>query len=256
MTWVRCLSTLLLVMGVPKGHYRTDRVTQHPSRAAGPGDQHPGFSIFCTAPMDDSDEKGHPKGRHQMTEDRTAKRTPTSLRWQCVFPQPASEMVDSAVDEMWKAAFHKRTPFGDLRNQFRRQHCRTLNPYGSETCPYAMEVCALAFMDAVRVTCDAKPTVPVGYFRKVAKTMAAIRADGAPLARNRGRINVLVEHEAAEFSESHADQRGSSETGLEEEKGRASPPTGPISIGDVLRQIGVQPRPDVERTGPGQEGEG
>ena len=177
-------------------------------------------------------------------------------KWECCFPQPATEMVDAKVNEMWHESFRKRTPFGDLRNQFRRQHCRTLNPYGSETCPYAIEVCTLAFMDAVRVTCDAKPSVPVGYFRKVAKTMAAIRADGAPLARNRGRINVLVEPEAAEFSESHADQRPSPGDSLEERQRVRGLDTGPVSIGDVLRQIRVQSRPDVERTGPEQEGEG
>jgi hypothetical protein len=199
----------------------------------------------------------HQKGRYPVTEDRTTKRTPTSRHWECVFPQPASEMTDGAVDEMWKAAFKvKRVPFGDLRNQFRRQHCRTLNPYGSESCPYAKDVCALAFMDAVRVTCDAKPKVPVGYFRKVAKTMAAIRADGKPLTRERGRMYVLVEDGAANISESHADQRGSPQPGLEEGEGDVPrPPTGPIAIGDLLRQIGVQPRPTVERTGSGEEGE-
>jgi hypothetical protein len=198
----------------------------------------------------------HQKGRYPVTEDRTAKRTPTARHWECAFPHPASEMTDKRVDEMWKDAFGKRTPFGDLRNQFRRQHCRTLNPYGSDNCPYDKDVCALAFLDAVMVTTAARPKVPVGYFRKVAKTMAAIRADGKPLARERGRMYVLVEDGAANISESHADQRESAGGGLEEGEGDVPrPPTGPIAIGDLLRQIGVQPRPDVERTGSGEEGE-
>lgn len=158
---------------------------------------------------------------------------------------------------MWRTTFKVKTPFGDLRNQFRRQHCRTLNPYGSDTCPYDRDVCALAFMDAVRVTCDAKPKVPVGYFRKVAKTMGAIRADSKPLARTqRGRMIVLTESGAADFSESHADQGGSPAGGLGPAGGEVPRrDTGPISIGELFGQIGVQPRSDVERTGPEQEGE-
>lgn len=204
------------------------------------------------------DEADHQKGRYPMTEDQGRKRTPTSRHWECAFPQPAAEMVDKPVDEMWKAAFKVgRTPFGDLRNQFRRQHCRTINPYGSQDCPYNIDVCALAFMDAVRVTCDARPKVPVGYFRKVAKTMGAIRADSKPLARERrSRINVLVESGAAEFSEQHADQGGSPPEGLGQAGGEVPRGnSGPVGIGELLRSLGVQPRPDVERTGSEQEGE-
>jgi len=167
-------------------------------------------------------------------------------------------MVDKKVDELWKSTFRvTRVPLGDLRNQFRRQHCRTLNPYGSDSCPYDRDVCALAFLDAVRVTCDAQPKVPVGYFRKVAKTMGAIRADNKPLARvARGRMIVLTEDGPEDFSEDHADQRGSAEGGLEEGRREVrGPAAGPIAIGDLFGSLGVQPRPDVERVGDGEEGE-
>lgn len=189
-----------------------------------------------------------------MTEDRK-QRTPTARRWECVFPHPASELVDARVDKLWKAAFGGRTPFGDLRNQFRRQHCRTLNPYGSDTCPYARENCALAFEDAVRVTADARPRVPVGYFMKVAKTIGAIRADSKPLARDR--MNVLGEPTPPNFSESHADQPGS--PGRSPEKAGGSMPSqdsGPVGIGELLRQIGIQPRQGSKSSDDREEGPG
>lgn len=187
-----------------------------------------------------------------MTKDRK-QRTPTSRRWECVFPHPASELVDERVDKRWKSTFGGRTPFGDLRNQFRRKHCRTLNPYGSETCPYSRDVCALAFEDAVRVTCDARPGVPMGYFMKVAKTLGAIRADAKPLARDR--MNVLVESAPPNFSENHADPAARPPDGLETGP-REVPgtPAGPVSIGDLFGSLGIQPRQGSEPADAGKKG--
>lgn len=151
---------------------------------------------------------------------------------------------------MWKSTFGvSRTPFGDLRNQFRRQHCRTINPYGSEGCPYNTDTCALAFMDAVRVTCDARPKVPVGYFRKVAKTMGAIRADSKPLARERGRIFVLVGDE--DEPNPRAGRPEHLETGPGEVR---SPAARPVAIGDLFRQIRVEPRQGSGQADAGEEG--
>ena len=88
--------------------------------------------------------------------------------------------IDPQVDKMWKARIGGKTPFGDLRNMWRRHHCRTLNPFGdSERCPYPEEECAKTFLEAVVRTVNARPRVPVGYFIKVAKTMGAVRADEA-----------------------------------------------------------------------------
>lgn len=157
--------------------------------------------------------------------------TPTAKRWACCFPQPAGELVDTAVDEMWKAGFGvQRTPFGDLRNMWRRHHCRTLNPYGDDSCPYAKADCAQAFADAIRLTVNARPRVPVGYFLKVAKSTAAQRADDKPLARNRGRMDV-PEH----------DLGGGTHQGMDQGSGLRRPTTGPISLGDLFGSLGIQP---------------
>ena len=180
-------------------------------------------------------------------------KTFTAKVWPCVFPEPASS-VDERVDVRWKETFRSRTPFGDLRNMFRRHHCRTLNPYGSDTCPYAPDRCAAAFEDAVRVTCDNHPKVPVGYFIRVAKTMAAIRADAKPLPRDiRGRMNVLPESEAQNFSESHADQPEGDPGSLEPGRGDVHRPgRRPVAVGDVFASLGIQP---PERRGQADAGE-
>lgn len=105
---------------------------------------------------------------------------------ECVFKKGfVTETVDPLVDEMWIARIGGKTPFGDLRNQWRRQHCRTLNPYGdSENCPYDEKDCARAFYAAVREVARAVDRAgelqrPVGYFIRVAKSSAARRADEA-----------------------------------------------------------------------------
>lgn len=109
--------------------------------------------------------------------DATPKRRPAV----CVFHDHLTDSVDETVDRMWTSAFPGgKTPFGDLRNMFRRHHCRTLNPYGSsENCPFEAPDCAAAFLEDVRVTVNARPRVPVGYFIRVTKSHAARRADEA-----------------------------------------------------------------------------
>lgn len=113
---------------------------------------------------------------------RGKKRTPRRKLAECIFHKGfVTEQVDPVVDRIWKARFHAKTPFGDLRNMWRRHHCRTLNPYGdSENCPYTEQQCARAFFDAVRtVTRVGDVKVPVGYFIRVAKSEGARRADDA-----------------------------------------------------------------------------
>lgn len=120
-----------------------------------------------------------------MSAARGRKRTPRRKLAECVFRKGfVTEQVDPLVDEMWRMTVGGKTPFGDLRNMFRRHHCRTLNPYGdSENCPYDEKDCARAFYVAVRETCRAhrshKLLAPVGYFIRVAKSSGARRADEA-----------------------------------------------------------------------------
>lgn len=180
-------------------------------------------------------------------------RTPTARHWPCVFSTKSILTEDETVDKMWKKAFGERTPFGDLRNQFRRQHCRTLNPYGSDTCPYAEAACARAFYKSILVTVRAHPKVPVGYFRKVAKTEASIRADEKPLARYSTKV-LTGDREGGSL----AQEGGTSGLGhavpapANEGQRVRSTTSGPVGIGDVLRSLDLRPR--EPRDHEGQEG--
>lgn len=110
-------------------------------------------------------------------------RLPKKTKHPCVFSTAfVREQVDPRVQEAF-AAGGRKAPFGDLRQQWRKQHCQTLNPYTSDTCPYPPEDCALAFLAAVEHAAD--KASPVGYFRKIARTMALDRADNKPLERDR-----------------------------------------------------------------------
>jgi hypothetical protein len=173
-------------------------------------------------------------------------RTPTARKWECFLSTNMTKTVDPQVDELWRTAFGKRTPFGDLRNQWRRHHCRTLNPYGSETCPYQLEDCALAFLQTVRVTTRSNPKSPVGYFLRVAKSEAAKRADNKPLRRGLTADNQYGSILRTGVPDEEPKAEGPGITGPQTEDSVSrqrmrSAATGPISIGDLLGQI--DPRP-------------
>lgn len=156
-------------------------------------------------------------------------------RWPCIFSEPLiREQVDPRVAAQWQAVFGKRAPFGDLRNSWRRHHCRTLNPYGSETCPYAVRDCALAFYAATKVVTGRipPPDRPGGFFIKVAKGMGAARADNKPLARDR-----TMEHAAQGPS-----QPGAPATRVDPGSWVRGPEDRPFTIGDVLGSLNLRPR--------------
>ena len=189
------------------------------------------------------------------------KPSPLATKWPCLFSTKFAKPVDEVVDNRWTTAFGGRTPFGDLRQQWRRQHCRTLNPYGSDTCPYPMQSCADAFLDAVSITSRARPKIPVGYFRTVAKMEAARRADEKPL--NRGltspnwhdkfiRTGVPNEEPKTQGSGDAGPQREGTESRHTDSRWVRSPLSRPVSIADVLGQ--TDPRPHPRSPHDGEEG--
>jgi hypothetical protein len=100
----------------------------------------------------------------------------TSAEWPCIFTQPlATERLFPAVKKLWERNRSDRPKWGDLLTTFRREHCRNVNPWGSETCPFKPQECALAFYVALESSLDAKN--PYGYFRAVARSSGALRAD-------------------------------------------------------------------------------
>jgi hypothetical protein len=116
-----------------------------------------------------------------MTE-RTPKPKPsvryprTRATWPCVFDSDfVREQVDPRILTAWEAQRSDKPKWGDLRTTFRREHCQTINPYGSETCPFRAEDCAIAFLKGVTASLGARNAH--GYFIRVARSMAAARAD-------------------------------------------------------------------------------
>lgn len=222
---------------------------------------------------------------------RVRKRTPRPKPAECVFRKGfVTDRIDPIVDDLWKHALKVKTPFGDLRNMWRRHHCRTLNPYGdSDTnCPFDQEECAKAFLSAVLITTEARPTVPMGYFIKVARSRAAVRADLAVEKRARAaslrRTSVLSAHEAISDHPQAAAQpdaqpgsvatppRPGGEAGREDRLGvrpqaaghkeagdardnRATAPVvpsrsdGPVSLGELLGRVAPRPRQDGAQDG-------
>jgi hypothetical protein len=179
----------------------------------------------------------------------------TAAEWPCVFNGNfVREQVDPRIKEEWEARREDKPKFGDLRNTFRREHCRNVNPWGSSTCPFKEEDCALAFLRGVTQSLAARNAH--GYFIKVARSSGAARADEAVEQRARMRTDVdpramggsaragLRERPALGVGE---DRRGGP-ADMEPvpqgpEAGVRSPFTRPGSIRDVLGSFDLRPRP-------------
>jgi hypothetical protein len=119
-----------------------------------------------------------------MARKKQAKGNANVNRWPCVFYGGMSDHVDELIQQEWQAKYGVGAPFGSLRKEWRRAHCRTLNRYGSEDCPYPVNNCADAFYRAVHGSLDAAYD-PRTYFISVARSSALERADNKPLARDR-----------------------------------------------------------------------
>lgn len=203
---------------------------------------------------------------------RPPRYTRTSTEWPCIFKDPiATERLDPSIKKLWESRRGDRPKWGDLRTTFRRDHCRTVNPWGSETCPFKVEECALAFYRSIEQSLNARN--PYGYFTRVCRSSGAARADlGVEL---RARMRTDVTHEGA---------MGRAET----DRLRAGPPDGlragegpgpdehvvrgvdlpdparglrglaarPAPLGDVLRSLDLGSRPRPGPDGAPDEGGG
>jgi len=173
------------------------------------------------------------------------KPTPLTERWPCIFRQKSTiDVVEPWISDEWLRITGRKAPFGDLRNQFRKQHCRTLNPYGSETCPFASEECVTAYRSSVAATLRARPRNPMGYFRTVARMEGARRADEGVDRRIRRRYSTpetnvpAAETSPAERPGHTGNEAGSIQTG----RGLHSPTSGPTGIGELLGTLDLRPR--------------
>lgn len=130
--------------------------------------------------------------QHTPTGKRSARPpryTRTSTEWPCIFKLPlAIERLDPSIKKLWESRRSDRPKWGDLRTTFRRDHCRTVNPWGSETCPFKAEDCALAFYRSVEQSIAARN--PYAYFITVCRSSGARRADEGVGLRARMRTDV------------------------------------------------------------------
>ena len=194
----------------------------------------------------------------------------TSAEWPCIFPTPlATERLDPAVKKLWETRRDDRPKWGDLRTTFRRSHCRLVNPWGSETCPFKPEDCALAFYQALEHSLDARN--PYAYFITVCKSMGAARADLGVELRARMRTDDANEGAMGRTSDPSLRERSADgiravlEGGSEPSvvrvvqdsvsvrgvRGVAAQPT---ALRDVLGGLDLRPRPQPGQDSDEEEG--
>jgi len=100
----------------------------------------------------------------------------TSKEWPCVFGTDfMRDQIDPRIKDEWAASRADKPKWGDLRTTFRREHCSAVNPWGSETCPFKPEECAIAFLKAVQQSLGARNAH--AYFVRVARASGSYRAD-------------------------------------------------------------------------------
>jgi hypothetical protein len=184
-------------------------------------------------------------------------------RFPCVFRGAfVREQVDPRVKTLWESTTGKPAPFGRLRMNFQREHCRAINPYGSDDCPYREEECAMAFLGVVQSVLLPWIADPAAYFVKVAKSTGIDRADNKPLARERHREEGSSDTgrsrrgSAARYAgdpplgnSKRGDRTGAAPVFLEETDLHRSHAR-PQSIGDVLGTLyaGAREKPSADRT--------
>jgi hypothetical protein len=118
------------------------------------------------------------------------------MKWVCVFRDRfLREQVTPRI-----LAEDPKAPIGAFQKAFREEHCRQLDVYGTGSCPYKREECALAYLQVAMKTIHEARTSKVGLFRKIARSYGAERADNKPLARSTIRTNGQKEdaHRAVE----------------------------------------------------------
>lgn len=170
----------------------------------------------------------------------------------CCFSTPfIREQVDPRVKRAWEARFGSAAPFGNLRASFRECHCAVLNPYSSTFCPYPADDCAMAFLQCVLATTERSRNrqTAVGYFRSVAVSLAAQRADSKPLARESDEARRL----ATKASQGPGNTAGKTDgvpsgPGASEHQDQDGEPvrsriSTPEHIGSVLGSFDLGPRP-------------
>jgi len=108
------------------------------------------------------------------------KKTVSARKWPCVF---AGDFIEKQVNPRLYEQ-DKTTPFGAFQRAWRTFHCAEINPYGSESCPYAEEDCAIAYLMAAQQALGARKS-RIGLFQILAQKRGWQRAENKPLARSR-----------------------------------------------------------------------
>ena len=172
-----------------------------------------------------------------------------AARYPCIFRGAfIREQVDPRVKELWERTTGSKAPFGRLRMNFQRQHCATINPYGSEDCPYREEECAMAFLSTVQNVLLPWITDPAAYFVKVAKSTGIERADNKPLARERHREEGSSDRRRADAGHAPGHPRDAGGESADEAR-LHSARRRPESIGTLLGSLDLG-----ARQGPAQDG--
>ena len=177
----------------------------------------------------------------------------------------AGAFAREQIDPRIKAAYDEigvAPKFGDLRKIWRKRHCATLNPYGFEDCPYDEQDCAMAYLSAIQTSVHvAAHGNPVGYFWRLAYSMAVTRADEKPLLRDREDAKGSSHTRHAQSG----DQPGSpgvvpAISAVQDQAGRDEIDPGlrgrlsrPEHIGALLGSFDIRSRPWPERGRDGEE---
>lgn len=103
----------------------------------------------------------------------------SSKKWPCIFTD--DRFRNDTLPHLWKT--EPGAPIGVFTKLFRTQHCQTINPYGSEACPFDPRECSFEFLVIAEESMLARKS-PIGLFRLIAKNRGMNRAENKPLARD------------------------------------------------------------------------
>jgi hypothetical protein len=164
-----------------------------------------------------------------------------SVKFPCIFRGLDIKPTDDRIQAAWKERHGQGAPFGSLRQQWRKQHCATINPYGSDGCPYTIDQCISAFEATVMETLKPQVIDSRVYFISAARSSGLTRAETKPSPR--------ITEAAGPGLTGFVGSGGSARSGEDLEADRRAADTGvrtrlarPVRIGEMLRWPDGRPR--------------
>jgi len=180
-------------------------------------------------------------------------------KFECLFRRNELlfQTVNPAIQAAWTDSGRPGYyPFSAAQKVWREEHCATINPYGSDGCPFDKAECTYAYAREARSSITQDPANFVGLFRTAAKRSGLDRAENKPRMRTHGHADGtpgVRDHPRAGSLDDLEETPHQLLRRVADEAERGLRRAAPRSVGSMFGEIDLRPRPSTQRRNEGQE---